>query len=138
MAAFVLDGSIALAWFFTDEQDAYADSIASNFPIDGAIVPEHWSLEISNSIAVGERRNRVTVQQSTAFIQLLSAFPIQRDLETELRALSETLVLARTHGLTSYDAAYLELAIRLNLPIATLDKKLLAAAQASGVPIFQP
>jgi len=138
MAAFILDCSITLAWFFTDEQDAYADSIAANFPNAGALVPEHWSLEVTNTMTVGERRNRCTVQQSTAFIKYLDALVIIRDHETERRAWADTLALVRKHSMTSYDAAYLELAVRERLPIATLDQKLLAAALAEGISAFQP
>lgn len=102
------------------------------------MVPRPWHLEVTNAIALGERRNRATLMPAAAFIADLEALPITVDTETELRAWTDTLDLARRHGLTGYDAAYLELAVRLAVPLATLDKQLLAAAPAAGVTIFQP
>jgi len=135
---FALDGSIALAWYFRDEQDAYADSVATKLNAAAAIVPMIWHLEIANAIIVGERRKRSTMAQAASWLSFLRSLTILVDSETDARAWSETLILARTHNLSAYDAAYLELAVRLSLPLATLDKGLRAAAKSAGVPLYKP
>ena len=86
----------------------------------------------------GERRKRSTQAQATKWLRLLSALPIAVDAKTPGAAFNEVLSLARSHGLTAYDAAYLELAIRLGLPLATLDDALKRAAQTVGVPLYAP
>ena len=136
--AFVLDGSVVFAWHFADEQDDYADAVAAALPTTPAVVPSLWRLEVANTLVVGERRGRSTEAQAAALLADLSALDIRIDAETDRHAWTETLRLARAHGLTAYDAAYLELAVRLGLPLATLDGKLAAAAQAVGVPSYAP
>ncbi len=135
---FVLDGSVTLAWLFQDEQDPYADAIIAKLPDLEMLVPRLWHLEVANVLLIGERRNRCTQADTTQWLSYLSGLPIVLDVETEARAWSDTIALARQHGLTSYDASYLELAMREGVPIATLDAPLKAAAQAVGVPIYQP
>lgn len=104
-----------------------------------AVVPNLWHLEVANTVLVGERRKRPTTMPPAAFLAHLGTLPIAVDPRTADRAWSDTIDLARRHNLTEYDAAYLELAVRLGrVPLATLDKQLLAAAPAAGVPIFQP
>lgn len=132
----VLDGSLALAWYFADEADPYADAVAQGLATREAVVPSLWRLEIANTLVVGERRKRSTEAQAAAFIARLEMLPIVVDDETDARAWGETIRLARTHTLSAYDAAYLELAMRLGLPLASLDDKLKAAARAVGVPLF--
>ena len=135
---FVLDASLAFAWFFADEQNAYADAVARALPAASAIVPDLWHLEVANVLVIGERRKRCTAKQSEVFLSRLELLPIQVDPDTILNAWSETIRLARAMGLTAYDAAYLELAIRLQLPLATLDDKLRSAALANTVGLYQP
>jgi predicted nucleic acid-binding protein len=132
----VLDSSIALAWCFADEKNAYADAIAGLFPNIEAIVPGLWPLEIGNILVVGERRGRNTQADTAQWTRFLRSLPIVIDDETTARAWSETESLARSHNLSAYDACYLELALRVGLPLATLDAKLRAAATAAGVPMF--
>jgi predicted nucleic acid-binding protein len=134
----VLDSSIALAWCFADEKNDYADAIAAKFPAIEAIVPGLWPLEIGNILVVGERRGRNTQADSVQWTHFLASLPIVIDEETKARAWNETLNLARSHRLSVYDACYLELALRLGLPLATLDAKLKAAAVAAGVPLLSP
>jgi predicted nucleic acid-binding protein len=136
--AFVLDGSVALAWYFKDEADRYADAVAARFPNAHAVVPVIWPLEIANAVLMGERRKRSTEAQATKWLGYLRSLPITVDDETNSRAWSDGMGLARTHGLSAYDAAYLELALRRSLPVATLDDKLNAAATAVGVVRFNP
>ena len=101
-----------------------------------AHVPGLWPLEVANALLVGERRGRTTAADAAHFLAILSAFPITVDDETVARAWADTMHLARAHNLSAYDAAYLELAMRRGLPLATLDDKLKAAAVAVGVPLF--
>lgn len=134
--AFVLDGSVTLAWGFEDEDDAHAAAILVKMPDLHAHVPGLWTLEVANALLVGERRKRLTPADVARFLAILDAFPITIDEETASRAWADTLHLARAHSLSAYDAAYLELAIRRGLPIATLDARLLDAATAVGVARF--
>lgn len=133
---FVLDGSVALVWGFEDEDDAYATAILERMADLQAHVPSLWSLEVANALLVGERRGRTTAANTARFLAILGSFPIIVDEETVARAWTETMHLARAHNLSAYDATYLELAIRLGLPLASLDGKLKAAASAVGVPLY--
>ena len=133
----VLDSSIALAWCFADEKNAYADAIAALFPSIEATVPSFWPLEIGNILVVGERRGRNTQADTVQWTRFLGSLPIVVDDQTTAHAWSETVNLARSQNLSAYDACYLELALRLGLPLATLDARLKAAAVAAGVPIYQ-
>ena len=135
---FVLDCSIVLAWYFSDESDSYADSVASCLTHSKALVPSHWPLEVANTLIMGERRKRSTESQANAFIQLLRTLPIVVDEATASQTWSTIMPLARDQSLTVYDAAYLELASRKAAPLATLDTRLHAAAKAIGIPIFTP
>ncbi len=134
----VIDNSIAIAWCFADESDAYADGIARRFPALEAWVPSLWPLEVANALLMGERRGRSTQADTAAWTNFLAALPITIDDETNARAWNDTLALARVQKLSAYDAAYLELAMRKGTPIATLDAQLKAAAVAVGVPLYQP
>jgi predicted nucleic acid-binding protein len=135
---FVLDCSVVLAWYFADESDPFADAVATSLARGTAVVPSLFHLEIANILVVGERRKRSTEAQAATFLSQLAALPIVVDGQTEAHAWSDTIALARAHGLSAYDAAYLELAIREALPIATLDDRLRAAAKAVGVPFYKP
>jgi predicted nucleic acid-binding protein len=130
---FVLDRSVVLAWYFADESDPYADAVARSMKKAAAVVPALFPLEIANILVVGERRKRSTEAQSTAFLARLAKLPITVDGQTVGRAWSDTISLARAHGLSTYDAAYLELAIRESLPLASLDYQLKNAAYSAGV-----
>jgi predicted nucleic acid-binding protein len=103
-----------------------------------AIVPALWHLEVGNALLMGERRKRSTNADTTRWLSLLSTLPIVVDDETMTRAWNDTLALARAHKLSVYDAAYLELALRRSLPLASLDANLKAAATVVGVTEYQP
>lgn len=135
---FVLDSSLALAWYFKDEADPYADAVAAHFPVSRAAVPLIWPLEVANAVLMGERRQRSTEAQAAKWLGYLGSLPIAVDDETNDRAWGDVLSLARAHCLSAYDAAYLELALRRGLPLASLDDKLKAAASAVGVLAFAP
>ncbi|MEH2122738.1 type II toxin-antitoxin system VapC family toxin [Nostoc sp.] len=130
---FVLDCSVAISWCLVDENDDYANAILAMMPDSEAFVPGIWSLEIANTLVVAERRNRITQEQSKQAIALLQSLLIQVDPVTDAKALDATLKLARQEALAAYDAAYLELALRLQLPLATLDTRLAEAATRCGV-----
>ncbi len=135
--SFVLDCSVVLAWYFADETDTYADAVAISLSHAEALVPLHWSLEVANALLSGERLKRSTITQASNFVSTLIALPIVQDEHTARRAWSDTIALARVHNLSSYDAAYLELAIRRKLPLATLDRQLKAAAKTVGVTAYK-
>ena len=134
--AFVLDGSVTMVWGFEDEDDAYAAAILDKMPDLQAHVPSLWSLEVANALIVGERRGRTTPADTSRFLAILGTFPIAVDDETAGRAWFDTMHLARAHNLSAYDASYLELAIRLGLPLASLDGRLNHAAGAVGIPLY--
>jgi predicted nucleic acid-binding protein len=136
--AFILDASVALAWCFSDEADPYADAIAKKFPAIDAVVPSLWHLEVANVFLVGERKERCEQADTTTWTAYLASLPITLDEQTSGRAFSDILNLARTHNLSVYDAAYLELALRRRLPLATLDTPLRTAATAAGVTLYAP
>ena len=137
-AQFVLDGSLALAWYFADEANPYADAVAQGLATREAIVPSLWRLEIANTLVMGERRKRSTQAQAAAFVARLELLPIVIDDKTDAHAWNQTIRLARAHKLSAYDAAYLEIAMRRGLPLASLDNQLKAAATAVGVTLFTP
>ncbi len=138
MIQFVLDCSVAMSWCLVDEDNDYANAVLALMPGAVAFVPEIFTLEIANTLLVAERRNRMTSTQTTNAINLIQSLPIQIDPQTSALALGATLTLAREQELASYDAAYLELTIRLGLPLVTLDDRLAKAATRCSVPLFAP
>src|SRR5438270_10676081 len=123
-AAFVVDCSIAMAWLFHDEATPKTAALLNRLATETALVPAWWFIEITNVLAMAERKGRITPTQSDAFIADLRKLRIERDNEAHDRAFTHHLVLCRRHRLTSSDAIYLELAIRRSLPLAPLDDDL--------------
>lgn len=134
---FVLDSSVSIGWYFTDENNPYALAVLRRLKHTCAIVPLLWRLETTNVLVTAERRGRITRAKSMELADNLSDLAIIDDTESVSQGLKAVLNLARDHGLTTYDAAYLELALRLRLPIATLDKDLTKAAEKAGVQAFK-
>ncbi len=132
----VLDCSVTMAWCFDDEATPYTDGVRDRLADIRAVVPSLWPLEVANAAIVGERRQRLDEARTRRFFALIGGLPIVIDDETGARAFGDTAQLARAHHLSTYDAAYLEVAIRRGLPLACLDGKLGAAASRVGVPIF--
>ncbi|MEX2049598.1 MAG: type II toxin-antitoxin system VapC family toxin [Gemmatimonadota bacterium] len=130
---FVLDASVSLAWCFHDDGGPYADAALEALRTGEAMVAPHWGLEVVNGLVVAERRGRIDAAGVAEFTRLLLALPIASDPSTRGLAFAAVHRLARTHALTSYDAAYLELAVRLGVPLVTLDGELRSAAEAEGV-----
>jgi predicted nucleic acid-binding protein len=135
---FVLDCSVTMAWYFKDEADPYSREVRKALGGARAVVPGLWPLEVANILVLAERRKRSGEAETSKWLSLLRLLPIRVDDETTARAWSDILHIARSHELTAYDAAYLELALRLGLPLASLDDKLKAAAADAGIPQFQP
>jgi predicted nucleic acid-binding protein len=133
---FVVDNSIVMTWCFKDEANQYADAILNSLTEAVAIVPAIWPLEIVNVLLVAERRERLHESDSIRFISLLSQLPIVVDRTWPERTMKDLLAIGRANSLSSYDAAYLELAMRQGLPIATLDNKLLEAARRVDIPML--
>jgi predicted nucleic acid-binding protein len=134
---FVLDTSVALSWHFVDEVSAYADAVLDHLEEDSAVVPGLWSLEMANGLAIGERRHRISPANVARAVEESLALPISvHDVPLE-QAMGSVLDLARTQGLTAYDAAYLDLAMRQGLPLATEDPDLRAAAARVGVSLLE-
>lgn len=133
MNRFVLDNSVVMAWCFEDEANAYTSAILESMVASEAWVPTIWPLEVANVLLAGERKGRTTEARARRFIALLDALPIRVDSATSQYALSGIRTLAREQQLSAYDAAYLELAMREGVPLATQDKALRRAATACGV-----
>jgi predicted nucleic acid-binding protein len=126
---FVIDASVAACWAFGDEDHPVATQALERLRSEVAHAPSLFRLEVCNVVLVNERRGRITETDGKAFLRSLARLPIQRDVEP---VEPELLRLARTFGLSAYDAAYLELALRLGLPLATLDGRLGRAAVDAG------
>jgi len=132
MKAPVLDSSVTLAWVLRDEQSARADAALEQVAKIGGIAPALWWAEVRNVLVIAERRGRLTPEDTAVAVQALDALGIYLDHAPDNASLFR---LARTHGLSAYDALYLELSVRQQRPLATLDRKLRAAAQAEGIPL---
>jgi predicted nucleic acid-binding protein len=132
--AFILDASVTLAWALAGEVRAEeARALVHRVAEEAAIVPALWRLEVGNALLMGERRGRIRQERVDAVLRQLGELPIEIDPETNARAWNGTAALARQHNLTLYDAAYLELAARRSLPLATFDTPLARAAAAENV-----
>ena len=135
-ARFVLDALIALAWCFDDEASPATEALLDQVRTHGAVVPTLWHLELGNVLLAAERRGRTIEGGIVVRLSLFARLPIEIDVETSGRAWRETLVLARAERLTLYDGAYLELAMRRGLPLATTDRELAAAAKRVAVAVL--
>jgi predicted nucleic acid-binding protein len=132
--AYVVDPSVALAWLLPDETNARADAIRVAVENGSdAWIPVHWWLEIGNGLLMAERRGRITAEQVAQALSLVNALPLEEDEETAEQIAVRTFTLARRHGLTIYDAAYLELAQRRGAILATFDEQLLKAAKKEKI-----
>ena len=129
---FVLDASVTASWCFDDESAQGADAAMDRLPSDHAVVPALWWFEIRNILVVNERRGRIQSADADMFLNDLARLPIRIERDPSERLV---VALARKHQLSAYDAAYLDLAVRLTAPIATLDRALADAARAEGLEI---
>lgn len=134
--SFVLDSSVALAWVFPDEGSPSADELLERLIAEGAVVPPIWPLEIGNVLLVALRRGRIRQEEFESIVERLARLPVEVDMNATDHALAGVLLLAAQLGLTTYDAAYLDLAQRRNLPLATLDKRLRTACATAKVQVL--
>jgi predicted nucleic acid-binding protein len=135
VSALVIDSSAALSWCFEDEASPASDALFEQVRDQGAVVPGLWHLEVANVLLQAEKRGRIAAGDVAMRLELIAELPITTDNETTARAWREILALARAERLTTYDATYLELAIRRGLPLQTKDAALIAAAKRSGVAV---
>jgi predicted nucleic acid-binding protein len=137
VSGFVLDNSVAMRWCFDSGAHAYADQILERLETgkDTAFVPLMWRYEVSAVLARAELKGLLTARKAAEFLEDLAALPITVDTESASRVLTDVHRLAIQYRLTSYDAAYLELALRRTLPLATLDEELLVACKAAGIAV---
>jgi predicted nucleic acid-binding protein len=139
MAAFVVDASATLPWCFADEATTATNALLARLRTgDEAIVPAHWALEVANALLIAVRRKRISPLDADQFLQDLEFLPIRIDTTTKSQVRTGAFPLAEQYGLTVYDAAYLELAIRQGLPLATLDDDLRKAAGVAGTLLIWP
>lgn len=132
----MLDASLTLALFFEDEATPETERVYDELA-DGAevVCPAHWPFEVANALLMAERRKQIQVIKTSQFLDLLVQFFIS--VEPSSRALGRSLLpLARAHGLTIYDAAYLDLSMRHRLPLGSLDGALREAARSVGVALL--
>ncbi len=134
---FVIDNSVVMSWCFRDESNDYADIVLDNLQKSTAVVPPVWPLEVANVLLVAKRRKRLGEADSIRFVTLLNQLPITVEEGQSEKMMLEILTLAREHRVSSYDASYLDLAMRKGLSIATLDRGLRAAAKKTKVQIFK-
>lgn len=138
MSLFVLDCSIALAWWLKDETNDYADSVLKSLETWTAVVPALWPTEFANGLVMSARRGRMTEQQLSEACLAAASLCIEVRPPMSLSEMSGLIGLAHQYDLTAYDAAYLHLALAEGLALATLDRKLAQAAAAAGVAEFAP
>ena len=132
----IIDCSITMAWCFADEATVETARVQDRLIAEAAVVPSHWFLEVVNVLAMAEQRKRIAAADASNFLHLLAALDIQTDHETSARAFDHLPPLCRSHGLRSYDAAYLDLAVRRRLPLASLDDDLRQAAITLGIQVL--
>ena len=133
MSEVILDASITTGWLLEDEQDPRSLAVQAQVHREGAIVPRHWHFEVANSLLFAERRGRLQPGRAKRQLRSLNGLPISLDDSPDIEL---SFDLAVSHGLTLYDAIYLELALRTGLPLATLDGDLVRVAPESGVELF--
>ena len=133
---FVLDSSVALGWVLPDEINPTLDDLCDRLTDDLALVPPVWPLEIGNVLLVAVKRDRLAARDVSQLVTELRALPLEIDTTSTERALEETLVFARKYDLTTYDASYLELAKRHDIPLATLDNKLRQACLSAKIKLL--
>jgi predicted nucleic acid-binding protein len=134
--SFVVDNSVALAWCFEDEHTQPIMDLLDRVAVTGAVAPSLWPLEALNGLLMAERRKRLDSKQRQRLAGFLRGLPVTLDAETTDHAWTATARLAERHRLTLYDAAYLELAQRRKLPLATLDEDLIKAGKALGMTLL--
>jgi predicted nucleic acid-binding protein len=134
---FVLDCSVTMAWCFEDESNSYTESVLDSL-LKGheAKVPPLWRLEVSNVLLLAIKKRRINSLIANNFKNTLTQLPIQTDESASERVFDTVFELGKELDLTAYDAAYFELALRENIPIATQDSQIIKAAKKQKIKIF--
>ena len=141
MTDFVLDNSVSMRWLLASEKASdqkYAENVLESMMDVDALTPNLWHLETISVLMSAEKRGEISLGEIERFISQLENLPIYVDPLTAHQAFSRTLVLSREYNISSYDASYLELAMREGLPLSSLDKKLVKAAKKADVEIYKP
>jgi predicted nucleic acid-binding protein len=136
MKRVVLDCSVTMAWCFEDQADAMTDRLLDSLDETQSLVPSIWPLEVANVLLVAERHGRLSAADSSRYLDLLGALPILVEDLSFARATGAVLAAAHQTTISSYDAAYLELAMRADASLATRDRSLRTAARRVGVTLF--
>ena len=136
MTTFVLDCSVTMSWVFPDEASEATDQLRESLIEGRAFVPALWPVEVGNVLLTATRRGRISAGEWLRIRTNLEALPVEIDPVSTSRAWGATLELAREHRLSGYDATYLELAMRTQLPLATLDRALGAAGRVEGLDVL--
>jgi predicted nucleic acid-binding protein len=129
---FVLDCSISASWFLLDETNAAAQAVLERLTDEEAVVPALWTVEMVNVLLVAERRGRIPPSDAARALEVISHLPLVVE-QADLATMKSCSTIAKEYSLSSYDASYLEIAMRLGLPLATLDRELIAAARNSAI-----
>jgi predicted nucleic acid-binding protein len=139
MSRFVLDNTITMAWCFTEEATEFTGKVLSRLSdlTDSAVVPALWLYEMVNVVELAVRKGRIPKEKAVVFLESLGDLPIEVENPTRTQLFVSVRALAGQYQLTGYDAAYLELAVRYKLPLASLDRALSRAALAAGVNAVQ-
>ena len=135
--SFVLDASVALAWCFKDESDARTAAALDQLSSTTCVAPVIWGLEVGNAVLAAERRGRLTAVEAMDVFTLLRDLKVEIDPTLQTTVFGPVLAIARAQQLSAYDSAYLELALRRGLPLATLDARLAGTATKLGVGLFR-
>lgn len=134
---FVLDASVAVSWAFEDERDTYSLGVLERLLTGEAVTSAIWPLEVSNALISAERRKRISSSNAARFGSYLLALPIVVEPVERKASLTDVRRLAHHHTLSSYDASYLEVALRRGIPLATGDMALSLAAESAGVALLK-
>ncbi len=138
MTPFVVDASITLAWFFLDEATPYSAAVRARLRHTRAVAPAIWLFEVANAVVLARRRRRLTDAQADRVLRLLTVLPVDVELKTLTDIVGAVSSLAIREQLTVYDASYVDAAIRLGVPLATLDARMRAVAERLGGPLAEP
>jgi len=138
MPGFVVDASATLPWGFEDEASAWSEALLDRAEGgESVLVPAHWPIEVANALLMARRRGRITTEQASEFCKDLAALTVLVEPAYPPSKWPAVIALAERHGLTVYDAAYLEGALRSGFPLATLDRALERAARAAKVALVE-
>lgn len=136
--ALVIDASVAMGWLLQSQADEFTTAAETVLEGESAWIPNHFGLEVARTLRTLERRNLITSEAVDTALARLADMPLRQDIDDAIAHISEAVALARRHALRVADAAYLELALRIDVPLATRDRRLATAAANAGATLFKP